>query len=320
MEKGLLSVIIPVYQVESYIGECIASVAGQTYQKIEILLIDDGSYDRSGEICDEWSKKDARILVVHQKNKGAGAARNVGLKMANGEYISFVDGDDYLVETMFEHLISLLEGEIDIAECEYQKVLDKTTVIQGGNSNITVFDAEMAMEAHIKHEMFIQLVWNKVYRASIATTVSFPEGKKIDDEFWTYQVIARARKLVHVNEVLYAYRRQAKSVMHTLKEMDRMDMIEAKVKRYEDLKEKMPNLQTAMLNDLWFFCIYQMQGCQGISGENAERVKQRVKEVLRYYPIRPMLGRTKKEKVWLLMARISLSATCRLRNHYKIGK
>lgn len=320
MEKGLLSVIIPVYQVEAYIGECIASVVGQTYQKMEILLIDDGSMDRSGEICDEWRKRDDRILVVHQENKGAGAARNVGLKMAKGEYISFVDGDDYLAESMFEHLISLLEGEIDIAECEYQKVLDKTTVIQGGNSNITVFNAKMAMEAHIKHEMFTQLVWNKVYRASIAVTVLFPEGKKIDDEFWTYKVIARARKLVHVNEVLYAYRQQEKSVMHTLKAMDCMGMIEAKAKRYEDLKEKMPNLQTIMLNDLWFFCIYQMQRCLETSGEDIECVKQEIKEVVRYYPIRPIFGRTKKEKIWLFMARLSLTHTCRLRNHYKIGK
>ena len=221
---------------------------------------------------------------------------------------------------MFEHLISLLEGEVDIAECEYQKVSDKTTVIQGGNSNITVFDAKMAMEAHIKHEMFIQLVWNKVYRASIVTDVLFPEGKKIDDEFWTYQVIARARKLVHVNEVLYAYRQQGTSVMHTLKAMDCMDMIEAKVKRYEDLKEKMPDLQIVMLNDLWFFCIYQMQRCLEGSGEGIECVKQEIKEVLRNYPIRPIFGQTKKEKVWLLMAKFSFLGTCSLRNHYKIGK
>ena len=118
--KDLVSIIIPVYNVENYIDRCLQTVTNQTYDKIEIILIDDGSTDRSGKKCDEWEQKDSRIIVIHQENAGAGAARNKGLEIASGEYIGFVDSDDWISLNMYETMMSLIKSheDTDIAICE----------------------------------------------------------------------------------------------------------------------------------------------------------------------------------------------------------
>ena len=117
-EMPLISVILPVYRVEKYLDRCLQSITGQTYRNLEIILVDDGSPDSSGAMCDAWAEKDSRIRVIHKENAGAGAARNTGLDAAAGEIISMIDSDDYLQVHMFEHLLSLMTEDVDIAECD----------------------------------------------------------------------------------------------------------------------------------------------------------------------------------------------------------
>ena len=114
----LISVIVPVYKVEAYLDRCVQSIVDQTYRNLEIILVDDGSPDNSGAICDAWAAKDSRIRVIHKENAGAGAARNTGLDAATGEIVSMVDSDDYLEVHMYEHLLSLMTADVDIAECD----------------------------------------------------------------------------------------------------------------------------------------------------------------------------------------------------------
>ena len=122
-EKPLISVIVPVYNVEKYIRECLDSIVNQTYKNLQIILVDDGSSDNSGKICDEFAKKDSRITVVHQENQGAGAAKNTGLELIEGEYFSIIDSDDYIDLSMYEKMVSLMKQyDSDIVQCLFKQV------------------------------------------------------------------------------------------------------------------------------------------------------------------------------------------------------
>lgn len=125
-EEKLLSVIVPVYKVEPYLHRCVDSIRNQTYKHLQIILVDDGSPDRSGEICDEYAEMDARIIVVHQKNGGASAARNKGLQYAEGNYVAFVDSDDWIAPTMYETLVRMIErNDLDMARCGITEINSK---------------------------------------------------------------------------------------------------------------------------------------------------------------------------------------------------
>ena len=174
----LISVIVPVYKVEAYLDKCVSSVAEQTYNNLEIILVDDGSPDNSPAMCDAWAEKDNRIRVIHQKNAGSGASRNAALDIAQGEFIAFVDSDDYIAPDMYAHLFSLLEQGADIAECGYINVTDDAAVFQERGFNAQKYTAEEAMHLHIQDTAFRQLIWNKLYRREVIGGIHFPKGKK----------------------------------------------------------------------------------------------------------------------------------------------
>ena len=160
----LISVVVPVYRVEAYLDHCIQSIVEQTYSNLEILLVDDGSPDKSGEICDRWAQRDSRIRVIHKQNAGAGAARNTALDAASGALIAFVDSDDYLHPNMFSHLYSLMRDGVDIAECEIGVTEnDDLSMDDGAGANILICDTEEALRLHIQDEVFRQTPPNKLY-------------------------------------------------------------------------------------------------------------------------------------------------------------
>ena len=160
MEREIkVSVIIPVYNVETYISKCISSVIEQNYKNIEIILIDDGSQDSSGKILDEYEKKDDRITVIHQKNKGVSAARNRGLELASGDYVVFVDGDDWVDSDYVSYFVELLQNH----ECEIgMNVNNYTAISNRSNDNTYIISSEKAMEWLYLDKIFVA-VWNKIY-------------------------------------------------------------------------------------------------------------------------------------------------------------
>lgn len=314
----LISVIVPVYKVEAYLDKCISSITGQTYTNLEIILVDDGSPDRSGEICDEWAVKDSRIRVIHQENAGGGAARNAALDAARGELIAFVDSDDYLAPDMFEYLYGLLEQGADIAECGHRDVFDDNAVF-GGDTAARTYTVQEAMAEHIRDRIFRQLIWNKLYRREVIGDIRFPVDKKIDDEFFTYQVLGNARTLVRSEKVCYAYRQQESSVMHSMGVWKRLQAVEAKQGRHGYITTHFPSLINLSLKDLWFTCIYQGQlSLREMEPAEAYRTVDDLRHVLRDYPC-TLQDCIAKEKLWLSLARISLHGVCRLRNTLKIG-
>lgn len=319
----MISIIVPVYRVEKYLDKCIKSIVSQTYSNLEIILVDDGSPDKSGLICDKWAMLDSRIKVLHQKNAGAGAARNTALKLAQGEFISFVDSDDYLSVNMFEKLLNYFDENIDIVECEFLSVEeDDALFVNEERIQSKVFSSEEAMREHIADHYFRQLIWNKLYRRNCIDNVYFPEGKKIDDEFWMYKVLGRAKQLVHCNEKLYAYRQQDNSVMHMLKPENRIQAIEAKVCRHQYIKEKFPRLTLMSYNCLVMSCVYQVQKVYRTgTKDDVRKVLEYCQKVLRENTFKKEKFKRihEKQEIWIFMAKMSLVFTCRIRNLLKIG-
>lgn len=321
MDNEKLSIIVPVYKVEQYLDECIKSLVNQSYKNIEIILIDDGSPDRSGEICDDWARNDNRIYVIHKSNEGAAKARNEGLRMASGEYIGFVDSDDYVSPYMFETLIHLMSYyHCDIVECGFYKT--DTSYLKFDKNIIDtpkIVDSETALKYHIQDKLFKQTIWNKVYNKSVI--VPFTEGKYIDDEFWVYQVIGKSKRLISVDAKMYAYRQQAQSVMHAGYSLKRLDALEAKKRRCEYISNNFPSLDIEARNSLFFSCVYQYQMVlKYLSGKDK---KDAICIIMKYVKesqikMKDLSIVSWKQKIWGILLKISFGGTCRLRNilHY----
>ena len=210
MEKKV-SVIIPVYNVEEYLQECLDSMLDQTYKHLEIILIDDGSQDRCPYICDQYATKDDRIKVIHKKNGGAASARNLGLEIASGEYISFVDSDDYVDKYYIQNLTEQLENtKSDIAVCSYVSV----------SSDKKIPEILEKTGDYIGRDYLLQfltdwrcgLIWNKLFSKKVIGDIRFEEGHIIDDEFFTYLVVLNARRVYVKNKQLYYYRERENKI------------------------------------------------------------------------------------------------------------
>lgn len=206
-EKGLVSVIVPIYKVEEYLDKCINSIVTQTYKNLEIVLVDDGSPDRCPEICDAWAQKDARIKVVHKKNGGLSSARNAGLEVVTGEFIAFVDSDDYLESDLYKSLIIAFDDpQIDMVGYGIKEIRNNA---YAGNKKIKAGMIE-PQEA-IRHLLLLDgnirsYAWNKIYRASAVQNVRFNEELKYgEDTPFIFQVLCNCRKIYQTNEPYYNY-------------------------------------------------------------------------------------------------------------------
>ncbi|MGN8963159.1 glycosyltransferase family 2 protein [Bariatricus sp. HCP28S3_D3] len=319
--KSLISVIIPVYQVEKYLDRCVESVVNQTYQKLEIILVDDGSPDKCGSRCDEWAEKDSRIKVIHVKNGGAGKARNIGVAASKGDYIAFVDSDDFVSPLIYERMLQEFDSKVDVVECDYGIVESDELIFKVVGSR-KEFTTEEAMREHIQDHFFKQVIWNKMYRRNVVEGILFPEGKLIDDEFWTYKVVGNAKKLIHIDDCLYAYRQQEKSVMHASFSKARLQALEAKVSRLEYISEKFPALYFEAHQNLWLSCLYLGQlSLKYLTDSERKGALRMIEEIVREYPL------TKEEnrllpadyRLWDLLTKFSLIFTCKVRNILNIG-
>ena len=277
----LISIIVPVYKVEAYLDQCIRSMTEQTYRNLEIILVADGSPDKSGEICDQWAQKDSRIRVIHKENGGAGLARNAGLDVATGELIGFVDSDDYIAPNMYEYLYSLLSQGADIAECDYVVTEADAAEFDEAEANVQFYDAQEAMSCNIQDTVFRQLIWNKLYRREMVGDIRFPVGRKIDDEFFTYQVLGNAKKLARTSSPCYAYRQQPNSVMHQKNPVKALEGIEAKQERLSYIQHHFPALETEAKQELLLACVYAMQTCRKErTGEERKRAMKVLRDVI----------------------------------------
>ena len=214
----LVSIIVPVYQVKEYHGECVESLLAQTYANLEILLVDDGSTDGSGVLCDEFAAKDSRVRVIHQENRGLSAARNAGLDWVKGEYVAFVDSDDAVLPDFIETLYKLLgKYQADIALCGYVKC--RTEDLAGVRNELSSSGKERCMTStqmlrqwHGKYKKWETVAWNKLYRRSVLegrednSAMHFPIGRRHEDVLTSHLFVANATRVAMTMRELYLYR------------------------------------------------------------------------------------------------------------------
>jgi len=255
-----ISVVIPVYNVEKYLSECLDSVVNQTYKNLQIILVDDGSTDFSGKICDVYAEKDNRITVVHQKNAGAGAAKNTGLDLVKGEYFSIIDSDDYIELDMYEKMVNSLEKyNVDIVQCLFRNVFvndsfDRKYKIKSNYPK--VLTSKRFLKEYL-YDWKYAIFWNKLFKSSLLKEIRFPVGRKIDDEFFTYKLVCNAKKVVNIDNILYNYRMRKTSVMNE-NDTDRFiyDRIDCFVERYDYIRKKYPSLDKKYLTKLYDSLLY----------------------------------------------------------------
>ena len=230
--KDLISVIIPVYNVSNYIKRCIDSVINQTYNNLEIILIDDGSLDDCPKICDEYAKKDKRIKVIHQSNKGLSDARNKGLEIATGDYLTFVDSDDFIANNMYEILLNNLKKyKADLSISKYCYYKENNVPEFSTSLNSIVYKKEEALKILLDSfdKTITNHVWNKLYKRNFFKDIIFPSGKNHEDIAVQYKIISRSKKIVVNDSVLYAYVTRSESIVKTKTEeyiKNRIDLTE----------------------------------------------------------------------------------------------
>ena len=232
--QPLISVIIPVYNVEEYLPRCVDSILAQTYQNMEIILVDDGSPDNCPAICDRYARKDSRIVALHKTNGGPSSARNMGLDHAHGKFISFVDSDDYVSPLFLERLYQRISSDkTDIAVCEFQEVGDPAlfSTSKGAIPFEGVIDAETFMRWELSGcYMFCIIACNKLYRAELWEQLRYPLGKYSEDNFAFNEYIQIIQRVSVMKEPLYYYLQRSNSLIHDYG-VKNLDSTEARLNR-----------------------------------------------------------------------------------------
>ena len=214
----MVSVIVPIYKVEAYLETCIQSICSQTYQDLDIVLVDDGSPDNSGAICDAWAKKDSRIQVIHQKNKGLSGARNTGIAHAFGDYLCFIDSDDWIAPDMIEHLYAMLTTyDADMACCRFAYAYENG--VQSSDTSYVTFSVctpdeywQKSFDSHTR--TYYNVVWNKLYKKELFQDTRFPSGIINEDIHIIFDIFSQCTKIVLSEQIGYYYLQRENSIMN----------------------------------------------------------------------------------------------------------
>lgn len=245
----LVSVVIPIYNVEKYLSDCMKSIFAQDYRKLEIILVDDGSSDKCGELCDQYMRFDSRIIVIHQKNAGLSAARNAGIKIAKGDFITFVDSDDMLAPGFVKMALELAEdNQADIVvasnvRCEsdarwsaqYQSLAEMKVIVYS--------DSIQKMKKFLIGTDIGTIACAKLYRRELFDTIRYPVGKYHEDVFTTYKVVDKANRIVTTSRVGYIYRKNPNSITMSGFSVKHLDIVEGKREQLAFIQKFYPNLQ-----------------------------------------------------------------------------
>lgn len=242
----LISVIIPVYNVEKYIGDCVNSVLQQKYTNLEIILINDGSTDTSGQICDGYACKDSRIKVIHKDNGGLSEARNFGIDIASGEYVTFIDSDDYILPTFIEYLYDLIsKSSADISVCQLINVDEKNNILSNGGESVdkVVRGNTDCMKEYLSGTSIDTVAWRKLYRKDLfKPDIRYPVGKYHEDVWTTYKLIAQCETIAIGCNALYAYRQRTGSIVNSSFSPKHLDSVYGALERQKFIEYNYPAL------------------------------------------------------------------------------
>lgn len=280
--ENLISVIIPIYNVESYLRECVESVINQTYKNLEIILVDDGSTDGCAAICDEYKKKDNRVKVIHKKNGGLSSARNTGLDIANGRYISFVDSDDFVGKHLYE-----------MANRSMSKYNAQIYCFRNTDHRITSTSEEFVSDSDVIYDKVTaykeynnvygtidDAIWDKIFEASLFKGIRFPEGKICEDIFTFYKLVDKSDKIIYNNSVLYFYRARESSLSQSGSKVDKFfDNMEANEEVFEYVSNKYPDTYIDMLTKIEYQYIWLYHKLIIVKDIRSTNVMKKIKSI-----------------------------------------
>ena len=304
-----ISVIVPIYNVEPYLKKCLDSLLKQTYPQLEIILVNDGSPDGCGQICEEYAKKDTRIKVIHKTNGGLSDARNAGLQIATGQYIGFIDSDDYIDEDMYEYLLKGLElSKADIAICGTKIDFEDGNTIVKSNNKKEILNAKEAIIKLNSFSSFDMAVWNKLYKKEIIQGIEFPVGKKSEDYYVMYQYFHRANKVVVLEEAKYHYFQRNNSISRGKQVSE--DYIEGSRQQKEFIQTTYPDI--AFVGNTAYAFAYMATYNRYIKNQlkmdkqKKKEYKQKVKKYCKDIQNNPYIAKKKKIQAMVFSKSITL--------------
>lgn len=221
MVDPLVSVVVPVYNVERYVGQCLESILSQSYTNLEIIIVNDGSKDSSADICKRYAALDDRILLINKENGGLSSARNAALDKVHGKYLMYVDSDDYIKPEMIKNMVDVAEKEnVDLVKCNFCRCTQDGTEdnCDDDTGTIKLFSAEEAVENFLtapysSHKYFRITVWDSLYLFDTVKNLRFPEGKLYEDGYYTPVVLLNCKKTAHIDTSFYVYRQNESSII-----------------------------------------------------------------------------------------------------------
>lgn len=257
--NDLVTIIVPIYNVEKYLKRCVDSILNQTYDNLEIILVDDGSPDNCGNICEEYATKDKRVKVIHKKNEGVSEARNIAISKSNGNYITFVDSDDVIAKDYVEYLHNLvIEFSADISLCSFAK-FSTNIKKEDMNENIEIFSSEQALENLFYQKNILTSCWGKLYNKKVFDGLTFPKGINVGEDLATiYKTFANSKKIVVSHSIKYFYFYRQSSAINSKFDVKRVDSLKFASEMVEFAKIKFPKLIMAAYNRLFMEAVFIM--------------------------------------------------------------
>lgn len=323
-----ISIVVPIYNVEKYLDQCVKSIINQTYKNLEIILVNDGIIDNSGKICDKYKRQDNRVIVIHKENGGASDARNVGIQIATGKYIGFVDSDDYIEKDMYEFLYNnMINENADISCCNRFLVWSNKKQIYGKKNYYTVMNSKEAIEQSCEIGYIGGSAYTKLYKKELFKNIRYPKGKTAEDMYTMYKLFDKANKIVYDATPKYYYRQRKGSVTNSKKIST--NALEATKEMIEFIKIKYPSIEKNAIKNYLYTAIGVYDTIIKVRTKDRmimQLKKDILKDVKIYYPIiKKDRNIMKSRKIQLfLLEKSTLLYNCvfliydKIKNHIKV--
>lgn len=276
--EPLVSVVIPIYNVERYLNVCVESVLKQTYTNLEVILVDDGSTDSCPALCDEYTEKDRRVVVYHKANGGLSDARNFGIEQSNGKYITLVDSDDYVESDYVEYLLILImKHAVKMAIAQHTVHYNNGSRKRNLRNGDECISTERCLKQLLYHDCIDTAAWGKMYHRSLFDTVRYPKGKIFEDIGTTYALILQCDRIAVGNESKYNYVFHNNSIVNSTFNLSKMDLIEMTDKMAAEVQTRYPQLKAAALRRQVYSRLSTLNQMLDVKGYDKER-----EEILKY--------------------------------------
>ena len=275
--QPLISVILPIYNIEKYLPYCMDSLFKQSYKNLEIIMVDDGSNKECSELCDYYAKKDQRVVVYHKENGGLSDARNYGIKRAKGEYITCIDPDDYFDYDYVKYLYDLVQKyDVKFSICQHRVKFDNGSVKDFGKNGEELIDSKICLERMLYHDVIDTSAWAKLYKKDLFDNIEYPKGRLFEDISTTYALMMKCKKIAVGYESKYNYIFHNNSIVNSNFNIKKLDLLEMTDKMATDVLKQYPDLDKAVLRRRVysrFSTLNQMLNENGFIKEKKEIIK-----------------------------------------------